>query len=222
VILFSDPSFLIINKPSGLRVIPDGYDRTLPTLLSELMPEWSRLYVVHRLDKETSGVMLLARTPDAHRHLSLQFAAHSVKKVYVALCYGIPEWQEKKIDLPLRIDGDRHHRTVLDPLKGKPACTEVRLLKKMSGLCLIEAQPKTGYTHQIRAHLALAGFPLLGDTLYRYPPSWEGARIAPSSVAPFPRTALHSQYISFLHPLTSQPEQFEIPYPDDFIDLIQD
>jgi tRNA pseudouridine32 synthase / 23S rRNA pseudouridine746 synthase len=222
LILFSDPSFLIINKPSGLRVIPDGYDRSLPTLLSELTPEWGRLYIVHRLDKDTSGVMLVARTADAHRHLSLQFAAHSVKKVYVALCYGTPDWQQKKIDLPLRNDGDRQHRTVFDPLKGKPAYTEAQLLKKMTGCCLVEARPTTGYTHQIRAHLALAGLPLLGDPLYRYPPSWAGKRVAPSEAPPFPRTALHAQSISFIDPLSSQPLQYDVAYPDDFSALILD
>ncbi len=222
MILFSDADILVINKPSGLRVIPDGYDHTLPTLLTELAPQWGRLYVVHRLDKDTSGVMLLARTPAAHRHLSMQFSTHSVAKVYLALCTGVPEWQAKTINLPLRIDGDRRHRTVLDPLNGKPARTEARLLRAMPTYCLIEACPATGYTHQIRAHLALAGLPLLGDPLYGYPPSWDGPRAPLPSLPGFPRTALHALEITFTHPLSTQLLHFDAPFPADFLTLIPD
>jgi RluA family pseudouridine synthase len=220
LILFSDEEFLVINKPSGLRVIPDGYDRTLPTLLTELTPQWGRLYVVHRLDKDTSGVMLLARTPAAHRNLSMQFSAHSVAKVYTALCTGVPVWQDQTINLPLRVDGDRRHRTILDPVNGKPARTEARLLRSMKIYCLIEARPFTGYTHQIRAHLALVGLPLLGDPLYSYPPSWHGSRVDLSALPPFPRTALHALEIFFTHPLSAQPVHFNAPFPPDFLTWI--
>ena len=121
----------------------------------------------------------------------------------LALCSGVPDWQDQTINLPLRVDGDRRHRTILDPVNGKPARTEVRLLQSMQTYCLIEARPSTGYTHQIRAHLALVGLPLLGDPLYGYPPSWDGPRADLSALPPFPRTALHAREISFTHPTFS-------------------
>jgi RluA family pseudouridine synthase len=220
VILFSDADILVIDKPSGLLVIPDGYDPSLPTLLGVLAPEWGRLYVVHRLDKETSGVMLLARTAAAHRQLCFQFAERNVRKVYAALCGGAPEWTERVIDLPLRVNGDRRHRTVLDNERGKPARTEALVARRLEGCCLVEARPRTGYTHQIRAHLALLGLPLLGDPLYSYPPSWTGPRLPSSSLPPFPRTALHARDLAFEHPIHHQPVSFSAPYPADFLALL--
>jgi RluA family pseudouridine synthase len=215
VILFEDISFLAIDKPSGLRVIPDGYDPSLPTVLTLLQPDWGKLMVVHRLDKDTSGVMLLARHPEAHRLLSKQFAEHRVKKTYLALCLGLPDWDEIQIDFPLRIDGDRRHRTVYDAVSGKSASTAARLVKKFQTFCLVEARPLTGYTHQIRAHLALAGLPLLGDPLYSYPPSWSGLRLDPSSGPSFSRTALHARSITFAHPVSGEQLVISAPAPQD-------
>lgn len=220
MILAADKDLLAFDKPSGLRTIPDGYDRTLPTVASLLEPEWGRLWIVHRLDKDTSGVLLLARTPDAHRDLSRQFQNHQVQKVYVALCLGVPKWSEKIIDLPLRVNGDRAHRTIHDPNKGKLARTALRLLGSREYYSLIEARPSTGYTHQIRAHLALAGLPLLGDPLYAYPPAWIGPRLDPAFAPPLNRTALHARSITFYHPGSHMSTTISSPDPADFIPWI--
>lgn len=216
MILVQDEFLLVINKPSGLRVVPDGYDRSLPTVRTILEPEWGRLYIVHRLDKDTSGALLLARQAETHRDLSIQFAEHRVQKTYLALCLGEPAWDEKTIDFPLRVDGDRRHRTVADEQKGKPARTIVRVLRRFTSHCLLEARPLTGYTHQIRAHLALAGLPILGDPLYAYPLSWSGPRLAPSSAPAFSRTALHAAAITFTHPSSRQVLSVSAPLPADF------
>jgi len=211
---------LAFDKPSGLRVIQDGYDKTLPTLVRELEPAWGRLFVVHRLDKDTSGVILFARDAISHRSMNQQFASRQVKKTYQALVVGSPEWDEKTIELPLKVDGDRGHRTVLNEQEGKPASTIVRVLTRFGNYSLVEVHPFTGYTHQIRAHLSAVGFPLLGDPLYRYPPQWSGPRTPSAAIPPFPRTALHAAHISFRHPVSDEWLTIEAPSPSDFRELL--
>jgi tRNA pseudouridine32 synthase / 23S rRNA pseudouridine746 synthase len=219
-IVWSDPDLLAVNKPSGMRVIPDGYDPTLPTLTNVLQAEWGRLFVVHRLDKDTSGILLLARNGQIHRDLDRQFANRQILKIYLALVAGSPEWDEISIDLPLRVDADRQHRTIGDPQRGKPAQTEVRVLRRFPSFTLVEARPHTGYTHQIRAHLSAVGLPLLGDPLYRYPSSWKGARVTAADLPTFARTALHALQITFRHPTAQDELTLKTTLPPDFNDLI--
>jgi RluA family pseudouridine synthase len=220
-VLWSDDDLLIVNKPSDLRVIPDGYNPSLPTLVRLLEPMWGRLFVVHRLDKDTSGVIIFARGADSHRSLNQQFAERQVHKTYWALVAGLPGWEAKTIDLPLRINGDRSHRTVVDYKEGKPASTTARVLKRFETWSWVETSPHTGYTHQIRAHLSSIGHPLLGDALYRYPPQWNGPRVDPASLPAFARTALHALEVSFHHPVTAEPLSFKAPLPDDFQVLLK-
>ncbi len=216
MVIYADDHILVINKPPGLRSIQDGYDATLPHVASILSPDWGRLFIVHRLDKDTSGVLLLARTEDSHRILDRQFAQRRVTKVYLAVCLGCPDWVEKLIDLPLRVNGDRKHRTVVDTIRGKPAQTDVRMIRSTGALSFIEARPHTGYTHQIRAHLSALGFPLLGDPLYKYPRDYKGVRIPEDTLPAFSRTALHAWQLQFLHPVGGESLVFVAPYPEDF------
>ena len=185
-----------------------------------LEPAWGRLFVVHRLDKDTSGVMLFARTEAAHRDLNAQFAERKVQKTYIAFSAGTPAWDVYTAHLPLLMDGDRSHRTVADKEKGKPAVTMLCVLRRFSNYTEIEAKPKTGYTHQIRAHLSTIGFPLLGDPLYRYPPAWTGPRIERSSLPVITRTALHAFNLAFTHPVSGELLSFEAPLPSDLQDLL--
>jgi RluA family pseudouridine synthase len=165
-----------------------------------LEPEFGRLWIVHRLDRETSGVLVLARTAEAHRSLNIQFEQHTVRKIYHALIEGNPEWQETTVRLPLRVNVGHRHRTAVDAQRGKPAVTHFRVLERFSDTVLVEALPETGRTHQIRAHLASLGYPIFGDQLYGAAVSGQGLH-------------LHARSLELTHPLTGERMQFMAENP---------
>lgn len=223
-VLWEDEHLTAVNKPPGLRTIPDGYDRSLPHLAGLLEARLGRVWVVHRLDKDTSGVILFARSAEAHQALNRQFEKRETRKEYHAIVVGKPEWNEITISLPLRVDGDRKHRTVIDHQGGKPAETEARVLQAFSGLALLAALPHTGYTHQIRAHLAAFGLPILADPLYKsLKPETQAFRgaLEAAKKLPIQRTALHAYQIRFSHPLTAEMVTIQAPYPPDFTDALE-
>jgi RluA family pseudouridine synthase len=212
---------LVVNKPAGLLTIPGGY-RPEPHLKELLEPLFGRLWIVHRLDRETSGLVVLARSAVAHRALNTQFQEHRTVKVYHALVSGVPDWEERTVDAPLKPNGDRRHRTVIvqgdGAGKGKPSLTECYVLERFDQHTLMRAIPRTGRTHQIRAHLAYLGLPVVGDKLY-------GSRLTgtpdrrtdPPDQALIERTALHALTLTLRHPLTKESVRFEAPYPEDFV-----
>ncbi len=205
-VLFLDEHLLAVNKPAGLPTLPDGYDKSAPCLINVLKQQVGRVWVVHRLDKDTSGVIVVARSAEVHRALNSAFDSRQVSKVYHAIVIGVPQWDVYRIDLPLRPDGDRRHRTIIDRQRGKPAATQLRVLERLAPFTLIEARPETGRTHQIRAHLAAIDLPLAGDALYH-------SQDAPAFLA---RTALHARALELEHPVTHQALHLEAPYPSDF------
>jgi RluA family pseudouridine synthase len=223
IVVYSDDSILAINKPSGLPTLPDGYNPGAPHLKSELEPEYGHLWIVHRLDRDTSGLVILARNAEAHRVLNAQFEKHLVAKRYHALTCGCPEWDEKSVRLPLRPDGDRRHRSVVDSRGGKHADTDLHLLERLGDYALLEAIPHTGRTHQIRAHLAAAGLPVLGDVLYGGQPSLYRSKLDPgltegnnNSDALIQRCALHACSLDLAHPASGETIHLEAGYPADF------
>lgn len=148
-----DESLVVVDKPAGLLALPDGYDPAKPHLRAVLEPALGRLWIVHRLDKDTSGLIVLARDAEAHRDLNTQFERGEVEKTYLAIVEGVPAWETIELTWPLRADGDRRHRTVVDPRRGKAAVTICTRLQVGRGRALLEIKPKTGRTHQNRAHL---------------------------------------------------------------------
>jgi RluA family pseudouridine synthase len=220
-VLYNDATLLVINKPAGLPALPDGYDPSLPHVKSILEPQAGRLWIVHRLDKETSGVLILARSAVAHRSLNMQFEQHLVRKVYHALVVGTPAWTEHTIDLPLRPNGDRSHRTVIDLQAGKQAVTHLRILERFGHHCLVEAVPETGRTHQIRAHLSSLGLFIVGDKLYRKEKTQTQQDIA-MGINLTNGMGLHAKSLEITHPLSSERLKFEAPYPLAWDKLLQE
>ena len=227
-VLFSDAALLAVNKPAGLATLPDGYNPSLPHIKSLLEAQYGRLWIVHRLDKETSGVLLLARSAQAHRLLNTQFEKHLVSKVYHAVVRGNIAWIEKTVDLPLRPNGDRRHRTVVDTQAGKPAVTHFKVLENLGAYCFLEAIPETGRTHQIRAHLAAVGLSILGDKLYtRTSHQTRGVASAASEQENNPAfntsasMALHAYSLEISHPLSGERLKFTAPYPAGLAALLE-
>lgn len=203
-ILHEDEHILVLDKPAGLSVLPEGWTPDAPYLQQMLGENYGQVWVVHRLDKVTSGVMVFARTAEAHRDLNRQFERHEVEKVYHAIVEGNPVWDEKVCKMLLRTNVGHKHRTAVDHKRGKPAETHFKVLKREQTWTLLEARPKTGRTHQIRAHLYALGFPLLGDVLY-----------GTSETKQFERPALHARSLAFTHPTSGERVVYSVPYPDD-------
>ena len=221
LVLHADDAIVVINKPAGMLSLRDGYDQTLPHVATILAPEFGRIWMVHRLDRETSGVMVVARTAQAHHALNDQFRDRRVTKLYHCLVWGSPEWDEKELEVPLRKDGDRQHRSTVDP-RGKPSSTSFKVLERYREISLVQASPHTGYTHQIRAHLAYLGFPIAGDALYRGPHRPDPGELSPRSMPPgIERVALHALSIQFIHPLSQATVSFSAPYSGDFAAALQ-
>jgi tRNA pseudouridine32 synthase/23S rRNA pseudouridine746 synthase len=209
-ILFEDSHLLVVDKPAGLPVLPDGWQPDSDDVLKQLRVDHESLLVVHRLDKMTTGVLVVARTPEAHRSLSMQFEQHQAHKIYHAIVNGVPGWEDRTTNLPLRGDVGHKHRTAIDPRRGKPSATTFLVRERFTQHTLLQAQPLTGRTHQIRAHAAALGLPLLGDSLYGAPPTQIIAR-----------PALHALSISFMHPETGEALTIKAPYPADFAEALQ-
>ena len=221
-VLWSDESMLVVNKPSGLLTLPDGYDPQAAHLRAVYEPIFGRLWMVHRIDRDTSGVILMARSSAVHRSLNTMFAERRVIKIYHALVSGETPWTEKVIRHPLLPDGDRKHRTIVDLRRGVPAHTELRVLERFSSYSLVEAHLHTGRRHQIRAHLASEGYPIVSDHLYG---NGRGIylselkpRYQPTGTVEKPllgRLGLHAWSVKLEHPATQKPLYFEAPYPKD-------
>lgn len=216
LILYEDEHLLVVNKPAGLASLPDGYDAEEPHLRAFLAPRYGALWIVHRLDKETSGVIVLARSAEAHRQLNTQFEQHTVKKVYHALCVGDPDWNENIVRLPLRVNVGRRHRTVADPRRGKRAVTSLAVIERFPGCTLIEARPETGRTHQIRAHLYALGLPVASDPQYGPGGIFQAGNSGPMLT----RTGLHAWSLAILHPILGTPLALQAPYPPDLAEVV--
>ena len=222
-IIFSDDSLVVLNKRSGILIAADRYDENAPRLDLLAEKEFGKLYAVHRIDKDTSGIIVYARTPEAHKNLSQQFEKRQVQKTYHALVYGHPLWEKLNVDLPLLPDGDVRHRTVVNKKFGKPSVTDFYNVGSCGPYSWIIAMPKTGRTHQIRAHLAANGFSIVCDPLYsgnqkpvrlsEIKRKWNGDEFEERPL--LSRLALHAYKIEFEHPVTGQKVSFTAPYPKD-------
>jgi RluA family pseudouridine synthase len=209
-ILFQDQHLFIVNKPAGLSVLPDGWEKDSEYLVKSLEEQLGKVFIVHRLDKITSGVMVFARDAETHRALNMQFENHEAQKTYHAVLEGNPKWEEKVAKFSLRSNVGHKHRTVVDDKNGKPSETRFRVIKRFPEAALVEAKPMTGRTHQIRVHAYALGHPLVEDVLY-------GAR----DQYGLPRPMLHAQSLSFIHPVSNARVKFSSPHPPDFEEALK-
>ena len=218
-ILFEDDDLLVIDKAAGMVVHP-GAGNQEHTLVNALLSHCTSLSgiggkerpgIVHRLDKETSGCLVVAKNDAAHRELSRQFAARTLKKVYLALVAGRLKNASGFIDAPIaRHPVDRQRMSVSKTTRGRSALTEYRVVRSGSEMTLLECTLHSGRTHQIRVHMHHLGHPLLGDKVY-------GAKTAKA----FPRQMLHAWKLGFTHPRTGEWTEYEAPIPADFAQAIR-
>lgn len=218
-VVFEDASVIVINKPAGLVVHP-GTGNWQGTMLNALLhraPELARIPragIVHRLDKDTSGLLVVARTLEAQTDLVRQLQARTVKRDYLALVYGAIE-NAGEIEAPIGRDPRARTRMAVTP-GGKPALTRYRVLERFEGATLLECSLSTGRTHQIRVHLHSLGHPIVGDPVYRL----SGRRRGAAAIDAFQRQALHALRLAFVHPASGQLVSFESPLPEDMRELI--
>jgi len=209
-IIHEDEYLIVVNKPSGLSVLPDGWEKDSQYLVKMLEEEFGKIFIVHRLDKITSGVMVFARDAETHRALNHQFENHEAQKTYHAIVEGNPRWEEKVAKHPLRANVGHKHRTMVDDKNGKPSETRFRVIKRYQEAALIEAKPVTGRTHQIRVHAYALGHPLVEDFLY-------GAK----DMYGIPHPMLHAQSLSLIHPTTKERTKFSAPRPAEFEEALK-
>ncbi len=222
-ILHQDPHFLIVDKPAPLLTIPDRFDKAQPSLSMLLRKQWGEVFVVHRLDRETSGAIVFALNEDAHRRLCKMFEAHEVQKVYLALVTGEVPGEAGTIDQPIRENKSRPG-TVEIHKSGKVSVTDYRVVERFRGFTLIEARPKSGRLHQVRIHLAFLGHPLAIDEHYGGSQSIYLSSIkrgyrpkADQDERPLMRRlTLHASEITFPHPFTGAVTSATAPFPKDF------
>lgn len=223
-ILFLDEHVVVVDKPAGVLSVPGrGKGPDLPDLLrrTKLVPPESDLRSVHRLDREASGVIVFARTLDAERHLTAQFEARNVEKVYLALVVGRVE-RDGEVDMPIATDADGT-RARVDRVEGKPARTAYHVAQALGTHTLLECRPASGRLHQIRVHMAAIGHALAVDPLYG---RGKGLFLSdvkrdyrPSRHAERPligRLTLHALRLTIRHPASDTPLTIEAPLPKDF------
>ena len=201
-VVYEDAHVVAVNKPTGLLSVPGKGDHLSDCMLSRVMLAFHDALLVHRLDRDTSGVMVFALTPHAQRSMSMQFEARSTKKTYVACVAGAVDESEGEIDLPLIVDWPNRPKQMVCHETGKPAVTEFKRMSVSEGQSRLRLFPKTGRSHQLRVHCLAIGHPILGDPLY-----------SPETVADFPRLLLHSEELRINHPESGKGLRFRAKCP---------
>jgi len=167
-IIFQNEKIIAVNKASGISVTADRWDETKERLdkLLEKDLKINKIYTIHRIDKETSGIVIFAKDSITHKELSAAFEQRQIKKCYTLIVHGRPSWKEIICDLPLVPDGNKKHMTIIDKYRGKESITSFAFILSAGNYSLIEAKPLTGRIHQIRVHAAALGHPVVCDGLY--------------------------------------------------------
>ncbi len=227
-ILYQDDHIVAVNKPAGLLTLPDRFRQDIPNLRGQLIDMFGEIFVVHRLDKATTGVIVFAKNAEAHKEMSINFQNREVEKCYHAIVSGVVEKDTMDIDIPLSEDTNR--KGLMKPsARGKESFTKINVKERFKIATLLECLPVTGRQHQIRVHLAAIGHPLLVDsdygTLTEFKLSTIKRRFKVSKDEEerpiLTRTPLHAFSITFKHPATGESITIEAPYPKDYQALLQ-
>lgn len=200
-VVHEDHEVIVVNKPAGLLSVPGKGPDLTDCLIARLQEVFPQALLVHRLDRDTSGVMIFALTPHAQRHLGLQFEKRMVKKTYVARLQGRLEPRTGTVDLPLIVDWPNRPLQHVNHETGKKAVTDWHRQEVVDGTTRMRLMPRTGRTHQLRVHMQSLGHPILGDPFYSNDPS------------AYPRMMLHAEGLKFEHPVTGQMMRLEAPCP---------
>lgn len=201
-VLHDDHEILVVDKPSGLLSVPGRGAHLADCLLTRVQAVFPQALLVHRLDRDTSGVMVFALTPHAQRHLGLQFEKRQTRKTYLADVAGRLEPRTGIVDLPLIVDWPNRPRQKVDHEHGKPALTEWKVLRHQTDSTRVRLFPKTGRSHQLRVHMLALGHPILGDPFYAEGPARDAARLM-----------LHSESLRLRHPDGGRSLTFKSPCP---------
>lgn len=202
-ILFADDEIVIVNKAADLLSVPGRGEDKQDCLWRRVQQRFPTARIVHRLDYATSGVMVLALSPESHRNLSIQFQDRKTGKSYQAVIAGQLQQQSGTVDQPLRCDWDNRPLQIVDHKEGKAALTHWRVIERLDDACRVELTPVTGRSHQLRVHMQFLGHPIIGDRFYA-----SEAQIARSG-----RLLLHAQMLSFSHPVSGENVTFTSPVP---------
>lgn len=202
-VVYADDDLLIIDKPSGLLSVPGKAEAHQDSLELRVRAAYPEALLVHRLDMDTSGIMVFARNKPAQRHLGMQFEKRMMKKIYVARVDGVIDADEGVVDLPLILDWPNRPLQIVDHENGKPAITVWRVLSREPHATRVELKPETGRTHQLRVHMQALGHTILGDRFY-------GNEV---QIAAEPRLQLHAQQLSLRHPNGGAWHEFKCDLP---------
>lgn len=222
-ILYEDEHLVVLNKPSGVVVHPTSGNWS-GTLLNALLAHFQNHHetnikpgIVHRLDKDTSGVMIIAKYSKAHRSLASQFETHRISRIYEALVAGIPQLSHGVIRLAVGRDSQNPQRVSSSSEYPKEAVTEYRVLQEFGhAAACVELRPRSGRTHQLRVHLASLGCPILGDRIYGKPQESEQSHDA------FSRLMLHARTLGFTHPVSGAYQEYSTPWPEDMMNVCKE
>ena len=227
-ILFEDDDLIVVNKPAGMVVHPShGHDRgTLVHALLHHCPDLpgingvERPGIVHRLDKDTSGSLVIAKSERAHRGLSELFASHKLDRQYLAWCRGAPRWSERRIEQPIGRD-PQHRQRMAVRMNGKEAVTDAAVEHFYGPFSQLRLTLHTGRTHQIRVHLSHERLPILGDPVYarNYHPGNNIPQPTRDAIISLKRQALHAELLAFKHPISGEHLSFTAPLPADLMQL---
>jgi 23S rRNA pseudouridine1911/1915/1917 synthase len=228
-ILYEDKDVVVLNKPAAMIVHP-GAGEDGGTLVAALLHKYGasglsqtggviRPGIVHRLDKDTSGAMVIARHDESHEKLVEQFRERRVEKMYLALLHGAIKGEKGRIELPVSRDMKRRSRMTARRADGREARTDWRMRLRLDPFSLVEASIHTGRTHQIRVHFSALAFPVVGDTLYGAP---RQERIGRELMPPLGRNFLHSARIAFTHPQSGKRMEFRAPLPAELVTYIHE